>query len=58
MFSSAPDKAKLDSAKPPVRIVTTSHGGSPKSTDDKIIQAAGDKNAIVWHILRTCTKVN
>lgn len=42
-----PDKAKLDRAKPPVRIVTTSHGGKPKSKEERIIQVAGDKKAIV-----------
>lgn len=51
---SVPDKAKLESAKPPVRIATTSQGGNPKSKDVRIMQVAGDKNEIVWQIFRTC----
>lgn len=49
-----PDRAKLESANPPVKIVTTSHGGNPKSNEAKTMQVAGDKNAIVWQIFLTC----
>lgn len=49
-----PDRAKLESANPPVKIATTSHGGNPKSNDAKTMQVAGDKNAIVWQIFLTC----
>jgi len=48
-----PDKAKLERAKPAVRIPTISQGGNPRSTEERNMQTAGDKKAIVWHILRT-----
>lgn len=48
-----PDNAKLESARPPVRIVTTSQGGNPRSTEERVIQAAGDRKAIAWHSFRT-----
>lgn len=48
-----PDKAKLDRAKPAVKIPTISHGGNPISTDESVMQIAGDTNAIVWQIFRT-----
>lgn len=34
-------------------MVTTSHGGNPKSNDARAMQVAGDKNAIVWQIFLT-----
>lgn len=42
-----PDNAKLDRAKPAVKIPTISHGGNPMSTDESVMQIAGAKNAIV-----------
>lgn len=51
---SAPDNAKLERAKPPERIPTTSQGGNPRSTEERAMQTAGDKKAIVWQIFRTC----
>lgn len=48
-----PDKAKLESAKPPVRIPTISQGGNPRSKEERVMHIAGDRNAIVWHIFRT-----
>lgn len=48
-----PDKAKLVSANPPVRIPTTSQGANPRSIDERVIQTAGDTKAIVWQIFRT-----
>jgi len=42
-----PDKAKLDRAKPAVKIPTISHGGNPMSTDESVMQIAGATNAIV-----------
>lgn len=48
-----PDSAKLDRAKPVVRIPTTSQGGNPKSTEDKVMQTAGDTKAMVWQIFLT-----
>lgn len=48
-----PDKAKLERASPPVRIPTISQGGNPRSTEDRVMQSAGDKNAIVWQSFRT-----
>lgn len=48
-----PDKAKLDRAKPAVKIPAISHGGNPMSTDESVMQIAGATNAIVWHIFRT-----
>lgn len=51
--SSVPDNAKLERAKPPVRMPTTSQWGNPRSREERVIQAAGDKKAIVWQIFRT-----
>lgn len=48
-----PDKAKLERAKPPVRRPTISQGGNPRSSDERVMQNAGDKNAIDWQIFRT-----
>lgn len=48
-----PDKAKLESAKPLVRIATTSQGGNPRSKEESVMQIAGDIKAIVWQIFRT-----
>lgn len=48
-----PDKAKLDRAKPAVKIPAISQGGNPMSTDESVMHIAGAKNAIVWHIFRT-----
>lgn len=53
LHCSLPDKAKLESAKPAVRIPTISQCGNPRSIEDRVMQTAGDKNAIVWQILRT-----
>ena len=52
---SAPDKAKLERPKPPERIPTTSQGGNPRSTEERVIHNAGAKKPIVWQIFRTCT---
>lgn len=41
-----PDNAKLESDIPLVRKATTTQGGSPRSTEESIIKAAGDRNAI------------
>lgn len=48
-----PDKAKLDRAKPLVRKATISHGGNPRSSEERAMKVAGDTNAIVWHIFLT-----
>lgn len=53
MDCSVPDKAKLERAKPAVRIPTISQGGNPRSREDRVMQTAGDKKAIVWQIFRT-----
>lgn len=42
-----PDKAKLDRAKPAVKIPAISQGGNPMSTDESVMQIAGATNAIV-----------
>lgn len=57
-FFGVPDKAKLESARPPVRMATTSQGGNPRSTEDRVMQIAGDKNAIDWQIFRTLVLKN
>ena len=48
-----PDKAKLERAKPPVRMPTISQGGNPRSSEERVMQIAGDKNPIDWQIFRT-----
>lgn len=52
-FEVAPDKAKLERAKPPLRINTISQGGRPRSKEERIMHVAGDKKAIVWQSFRT-----
>jgi hypothetical protein len=37
-----------------VRIPTISQGGNPRSTEERVMQRAGDKKAIVWQIFLTC----
>lgn len=53
--TSVPDRAKLDRAKPLLRIPTTSHGSSPRSTDESVMQSAGARKPILWQIFRTWT---
>ena len=52
-FKVAPDKAKLERAKPPLRINTISQGGRPRSKEESVMHVAGDKKAIVWQSFRT-----
>lgn len=53
MNCSIPDRAKLERANPAVRIPTISQGANPRSTEERVMQSAGDKKAIVWQIFRT-----
>jgi hypothetical protein len=53
-----PERAKLERAKPPVRIPTISQGGNPRSREERVMQIAGDKKAIDWQIFRTYVNGN
>jgi hypothetical protein len=46
-LTNLPDNAKLESARPLVIKATISQGGNPRSTDESIMKAAGDRKAIV-----------
>jgi hypothetical protein len=48
-----PDKAKLERAKPLVRKATISHGDKPRSSEERAMKVAGERNAIAWHIFLT-----